>query len=380
MNGVGKMRWKERVLTLTPYQPGKSIESVKRQYNLERIVKLASNENPYGCSKKVLAALQANLQDLEIYPDGYGTILREKLAQFLQVEEEELIFGNGSDNLIQIISRALLHPNASTVMAAPTFSQYRHNAVIEGAIIKEVPLINGEHDLEGMLAAIDDQTNVIWLCSPNNPTGTYIPENKLTSFLEKVPSHILVVLDEAYYEYVTAADYYNSIELTRKYQNLIVLRTFSKIYGLASFRVGYGVANRNIIKALESVREPFNVNSLGQLAAAAAVMDQEFVEECKMKNRQGLQQFYDFCKQNQLSYYPSQTNFILIDFKVDGDRVFQFLLEKGFIVRSGKALGFPTAVRITVGSREQNEGVLKAIEQFFIELKHEHVGVQGESN
>lgn len=369
------MRWKERVLTLTPYQPGKSIESVKKQYNLERIVKLASNENPYGCSKKVLTALRENLQSVEIYPDGYATNLREKLAQFLQVDEEELIFGNGSDNLIQIISRALLHPEASTIMAAPTFSQYRHNAVIEGAIIKEVPLVNGEHDLEGMLAAIDGRTNIIWVCSPNNPTGTYISESKLTAFLDKVPSDILVVLDEAYYEYVTAADYYNSIELTRNYENLIVLRTFSKIYGLASLRVGYGVANRSIIKALEPAREPFNVNTLGHLAALAAVGDQEFVEECKISNRQGLQQFYDFCEENQLSYYPSQTNFILIDFNVDGDQVFQFLLEKGFIVRSGKALGFPTAVRITVGSQEQNDGVLKALGEFLVELKQKRISL-----
>jgi histidinol-phosphate aminotransferase len=358
------MRWKEQLVTLTPYQPGKSIESVKKQYNLENIVKLASNENPFGCSKKVHTALQTNVPNIELYPDGYATNLREKVASFLQVMPEELIFGNGSDNLIQIISRALLHPNASTIMAAPTFSQYRHNAVIEGAIIKEVPLIDGEHDLEGMLLAIDEQTNVIWLCSPNNPTGTYIEEKSLHSFLEKVPPNVLVVLDEAYYDYVVARDYYDSINLTRQYQNLIVLRTFSKIYGLASLRVGYGVANAAIIRALEPVREPFNVNSFSQLAASVALEDQEFIEDCKEKNRQGLAQFYEFCGQHQLKHFPSQTNFILIDFKVDGDKVFQFLLERGYIVRSGKALGFPTAVRITVGSFEQNEGVLSALGEF----------------
>ncbi|WHY84443.1 histidinol-phosphate transaminase [Neobacillus novalis] len=361
------MRWKEQLLTLTPYQPGKSIDAVKKQFNLEKIVKLASNENPFGCSPGVLEVLQTNLSGLAIYPDGYATHLREKLSEFLNVDEEELILGNGSDNIIQIISRSLLHPNASTIMATPTFSQYKHNAVIEGAVVKELPLINGEHDLEAMLAAIDEQTNVIWICSPNNPTGTYIPENNLIPFLDMVPRHILVVLDEAYYEYVVAEDYYDSIELTRKYENLIVLRTFSKIYGMAALRVGYGVANRAIIKALEPAREPFNVNSLAQLGASAAIKDQKFVEVCKEKNRQGLSQIYDFCEQNQLDYYPSQTNFILIDMKVDGDEVFQFLQEKGYIVRSGKALGFPTAVRITVGSYEQNEGVLKALSEFLKE-------------
>jgi histidinol-phosphate aminotransferase len=246
-------------------------------------------------------------------------------------------------------------------MATPTFSQYKHNAVIEGAGCKEIPLVNGEHDLEEMFAAIDEQTNVIWLCSPNNPTGTYIPEKKLTAFLEKVPSDILVVLDEAYYEYVVADDYYDSVNLARRYENLIVLRTFSKIYGLAALRIGYGIANSAIIKALEPAREPFNVNSLGQLAASAAIKDQEFLKLCKEKNRQGLEQFYVFCGQYQLEYYPSQTNFILIDCKLDGDQVFQYLMERGYIVRSGKALGFPTAVRITVGSFEQNEGVLKVL-------------------
>lgn len=369
--GWRKMRWKEQLLTLTPYQPGKSIDSVKRQYNLDQIVKLASNENPFGCSKKVFSALQSHEVGFAIYPDGYATNLRESLAAFLQVEQEELIFGNGSDNLIQIISRALLHPDASTIMAAPTFSQYKHNAVIEGAVIKEVPLVNGDHDLDGMLQAIDEKTNIVWLCSPNNPTGTYIPENNLVSFLDHVPPEVLVVLDEAYFEYAVADDYYDSIVLTRKYQNLIVLRTFSKIYGLASLRIGYGVANPKIIEALEPAREPFNVSSFGQLAAAAALSDKEFVEECRMVNRKGLDQYYQFCEQNQLTYYPSQTNFILIDFNEDGDKVFQYLLERGYIVRSGKALGFPTSVRITVGSFEQNEGLLKVLKEFLRESRVE---------
>jgi histidinol-phosphate aminotransferase len=363
------MRWKEQLLTLTPYQPGKSIDSVKKEFNLEKIVKLASNENPFGCSQKALAAIQENQQSLAIYPDGYATFLREAVANHYQVRPEELIFGNGSDNLIQIISRALLDPNSNTVMAVPTFSQYRHNAVIEGAKIIEVPLKNGNHDLEGMLAAIDEDTNIVWLCSPNNPSGTYIPEQELISFLEKVPQETLVVLDEAYFEYVVAEDYYESISLTKRFDNLIVLRTFSKIYGLASLRIGYGIANPNIIKALEPAREPFNVNTFGQLAAAAAINDQEFVQQCRQTNRQGLEQYYQFCEAHNLSYYPSQGNFLLVDFKVDGDQVFQYLLQKGYIVRSGKALGFPTSVRITVGSYEENEGLLGAISQFLAEQK-----------
>jgi histidinol-phosphate aminotransferase len=361
------MRWKEQLLTLTPYKPGKSIDSVKKEFNLEKIVKLASNENPFGCSQKALAAIHENGQSLAIYPDGYATYLRETVANHYQVKPEELIFGNGSDNLIQIISRALLDPSSNTVMAEPTFSQYRHNAVIEGAKIIEVPLKNGNHDLDGMLAAIDENTNIVWLCSPNNPTGTYIPEPELIAFLEKVPQETLVVLDEAYYEYVVAEDYHESISLTRRFENLIVLRTFSKVYGLASLRIGYGIANSKIINALEPAREPFNVSTLGQLAAAAAINDQEFVQQCRQTNRQGLEQYYQFFEAHKLSYFPSQGNFLLVDFKVDGDQVFQYLLQKGYIVRSGKALGFPTSVRITVGSHEENEGLLGAISQFLAE-------------
>lgn len=358
------MKWKEQLLNLTPYQPGKSIDQVKREYGLDKIVKLASNENPFGCSEKVLFTMNQSPSFFALYPDGYAAELRSLLADHLSVKEEQIIFGNGSDEIIQMISRALLGPDTNTIMAAPTFPQYKHNAVVEGAEIREIPLINGEHDLDAMLAAIDENTAVIWVCSPNNPTGSYVSESSLLSFLKKVPEDILVVLDEAYYEYVVADDYYRAVDLISQYNNLIVLRTFSKIYGLASLRVGYGVSNQEIIKALEPVREPFNVNKFAQAAAAAALGDQQFIESCRQKNREGLEQFYDFCEKNQLQYYPSQGNFILINFNADSNDVFQFLLEKGYIVRSGKALGFPDSVRVTVGSKEQNEGVLEAMEQY----------------
>lgn len=363
------MRWKQQLLSLTPYQPGKSIESVKKQYGLDKIVKLASNENPFGCSNQVLEEIKNFPLSAALYPDGYASDLRSSLADMLKVAPEQLIFGNGSDELIQIISRALLHPEANTIMAAPTFPQYKHNAIIEGARIKEVPLVNGEHDLEAMIDGIDEATNVIWVCSPNNPTGTHIPEVKLIEFLESVPEEILVVLDEAYYEYAVAEDYYDSIELLQRFSNLIVLRTFSKIYGLASLRIGYGISHPGIIRALEPAREPFNTSSFAQLAALTALKDQEFVMKCRETNRDGLEQFYQFCLEKGLEFYPSQGNFILIDFNRDGDEIFLYLMEKGFIVRSGKALGFPTSVRITIGSREQNEGIMNAMKEFLAEKK-----------
>lgn len=357
------MKWKKQLLTLTPYQPGKSVDDVKKEYQLDEIVKLASNENPFGCSESVKAAMSKIAEEFALYPDGYAGELRYKVAEKLSVDPDQLIFGNGSDNLIQMLSRAMLSPETNTVMALPTFSQYKHNAIVEGTEIREVPLKDGQHDLDSMLAAIDEKTAIVWLCSPNNPTGTYIQKNELLRFLAAVPSGCLVVLDEAYFEYVTAEDYYDAIELVNQYDNLIVLRTFSKIYGLASIRVGYGIAHQQIIRSLEPIREPFNTNRFGQMVAMAAIEDQQFVQQCNEANRVGLEMFYRFCDEQELEYYPSQGNFILIDFQENGDQVFQSLLKKGYIVRSGVPLGFPTSVRITVGSKEQNEGVLAAIHQ-----------------
>lgn len=363
------MRWKEQIIGLAPYQPGKSIDEVKREYGLTRIVKLASNENPFGCSNKALEAIKSYDQSLALYPDGYAANIRFALAEKLGVKPGQLILGNGSDENIQIISRALLRPGYNTVMSENTFSQYKHNAIIEGAEVREIPSVNGEHDLECMLKAIDDRTNVVWVCNPNNPTGAYIGEKDLLSFLERVPKETLVVLDEAYFEYVTAEDYIDTVNLIDRFENIIILRTFSKIYGLASLRIGYGISNENVIRALEPVREPFNTNTIAQVAAVAALEDQAYVEECRRKNREGLEQYYQFCRENGLSYMPSQANFILIDFKMDAQEVFQYLLERGYIVRSAKGLGFPTSVRITVGSKEENEGLMEAIKQMLAEKR-----------
>jgi histidinol-phosphate aminotransferase len=361
------LKLKKQLYSLKPYQPGKSIEEVKKQFNLEEIIKLASNENPFGCSSSVLEAIQNSIKPYSLYPDGYATSLRDTLAEYLHVSPSKLIIGSGSDELIRIISRALLDSNSNTVMATPTFPQYKHNAIIENAEIREVPLTNGEHDLQAMLEKIDERTSVVWICSPNNPTGNYINEKQLISFLDQIPSHVIAVLDEAYYEYVDANDYYDAIQLLNRYNNLIVLRTFSKIYGLAGFRLGYGVGSEELIMGLEPAREPFNVNTLAQIAGAAALKDQEFVENCKRANRESLQLFYHFCDEYNLHYYPTQGNFILIDFNVDGDELFQYLQERGFIVRSGKGLGFPTSVRISMGLMEQNEAIIQHLKQFLIQ-------------
>ncbi|UTR09632.1 histidinol-phosphate transaminase [Evansella sp. LMS18] len=355
------MKVKESMVGMVAYQPGKPIEEVKKELGLSEVVKLASNENPYGYSPKVKEAISQALTDLAVYPDGYAREIREKTAEALGVKETELIFGNGSDEVILILCRAILTKSDNIVTAAPTFPQYRHNAVIEGAEVKEVPLKDGVHDLDAMLEAIDENTKMVFVCNPNNPTGTYVGEKVFSEFLEKVPSDVLVISDEAYYEYVEAADYPQTLPMLKEYPNLIILRTFSKAYGLASLRIGYGIAHEEVVKAIDPGREPFNTNTLAQKAACAALEDKDFISECYEKNRTEMKRYEEFCKENNLDFFPSQTNFILIDFNKPGGEVFNYLLSKGFITRNGEALGYPSAVRITLGNKEQNERILKEL-------------------
>lgn len=364
------MKVKKQLIGLSPYKPGKPIEEVRKQFGLQEVTKLASNENPYGCSPRVKEAICASLDSLAIYPDGYGQTIRTEVSAHLHVDEKQIIFGNGSDEVILILCRALLSQGTNSVCAVPSFSQYKHNAVIEGAEVREVPLKDGVHDLEGMLKQIDENTRIVWVCNPNNPSGTYVDEAAFKQFIAQVPKDVLVVSDEAYFEYVDADDYPLTLSFLNDFPNLVVLRTFSKAYGLASLRIGYGVGNKDFIQKIEPAREPFNTTSLAQVAASTALKDQEFIIRCKQKNRAGLEQYYQFCKEEELAYYPSQGNFILIDVKAPGNQVFQYLLERGFIVRSGEALGFPTSIRVTVGSFDQNEAIINELKQFIQTLRN----------
>ncbi|WP_408006524.1 histidinol-phosphate transaminase [Pseudalkalibacillus sp. A8] len=357
------MKAKEQILSLKAYQPGKPIEEVKRELGLTSVTKLASNENPFGCASAVKDAVMDELNSVSIYPDGYAAEIRFKLANYLNVKPQQILFGNGSDEVVEMFCRTYLSPESNTVMAAPTFPQYKHNSVIEGAEIIEVPLTEeGKHDLDKMYGAIDRNTKIVWICSPNNPTGTIVTERELVSFLERVPSDVIVACDEAYQEYVVADDYPDTLALQREYRNLIVFRTFSKAFGLASLRIGYGVAHEDLIKIVDPVREPFNTSRVAQRAAITALDHLDFIKMCRERNREGMEQYEAFCENYDLRFYPSQGNFILIDFKTkQGDEVFNYLLKNGYIVRSGNALGFPTSVRITVGSKEQNEGIIQCL-------------------
>lgn len=356
------MRWKHVLKEMKPYTPGKSIEEVKEAYQLDEITKLASNENPYGASPKAKAKLAEGFNGLEIYPDGYAGNLRTKIATKLGIGEDELLFGSGSDEIIVIIARALLGEGTNTICATPTFPQYKHHALIEGAEVKEIPLVDGAHDLAGFLNAIDEDTSVIWLCSPNNPTGNLIQNDALISFLEQVPEHILVVLDEAYYEYIISEQYIDTTKLFNTYKNVLLLRTFSKAYGLAALRVGYAIGDASVITPLNTARSPFNVTSLSLAVAEEALADDAFIESCRNLNGEQMERFYAYAKEHGLHIYPSEANFVLLQVPGSATEATESLLQKGYIVRSGDALGTPGYVRVTVGTAEQNDGFFEAFD------------------
>lgn len=359
------MKQKEILSQLTAYQQGKQTHEIKEEYGLEKIVKLASNENVYGYSSRVKDFLTENLPELNIYPDGHTSELRAALSEKQDVNENQLLFGSGSEEIIQIICRAFIQPGKNTVMAANSFPQYKHNTLVEGGSVKEVPVkTNGEHDLDAMLDAIDKDTVVVWICAPDNPTGTLIEEEFFLNFMEKCPDDILVVLDEAYREYVEDEYLLDSLTYIKSYSNLITLRTFSKAYGLAGLRIGYGIGNAELIHHLNVVRGPFNTTSVAQKAATIALKDDEFIKKTHNMNMEVKLDLYDFFDSLNWRYYPSHTNFILVSTPVSGLDVFQYLIQNGFIVRPGELLGYPNSIRITIGTTEDMNELKEILTKF----------------
>lgn len=358
------IRRKPHLDPVPAYQPGKPIAEVLKEYGIESAIKLASNENPYGFSSKVKEAIEQSIQNLYFYPDGQAAELRSKLASFLGVGEDQLLFGAGLDEVIQMISRAIFEPGTNAVMGHPSFPMYKINALIEGAEAREIPVKDGVLDLKGMIEAIDHNTRIVWVCNPNNPTGTYLSESDLLTFLDQVPQEVLIVFDEAYYEYVTASDFPESISLLSHYPNLIILRTFSKAYGLAGLRIGYSIASPELTAIINKVRKPFNTSYLAQVAAATALLDQDFVTRSVHANREELSYAYQELKRLGLKYYPSQTNFIYIEVPMQGAQLYERMLPHGVIIR-------PMAgnyIRVTMGTREQNQQFFTVLERILGEV------------
>lgn len=365
------MHGKKTLSQLSPYQQGKQIEDIKREYELEKIIKLSSNENPFGHSNKVSENLLARTDSFNIYPDGHATALRSEMARKLHINDEQLVFGSGSDELVQIISRTFLYPGVNTVVATPTFPQYKHHAIIEGATVKEVPTKSGYHDLDSMLDAVDEGTKIIWICSPDNPTGTLLSREAFYNFMDQCPKEILVILDEAYYEYIDPVLCFDALENRSSYKNLIILRTFSKAYGLAGLRIGYGIMDEAIAATINIVRGPFNTTSISQQAALIAMHDDQFIQDTVIKNRDIMNKFQSFLDGIDWSYYDSQTNFLLIATPISGTKVFEYLLKSGYIIRPGELLGYPNTIRVTIGLETDMKQLQDLLYQLHLHVNNE---------
>jgi len=350
------------VRAITPYQPGKPISELARELGIDEagIVKLASNENPLGPSPLALAAAQDALHDMALYPDGAGFALKEKLSAKLGVAPNQIVLGNGSNDVLDIAAQAFLSPQASSVHSEHAFAVYPIATQSVGAQSIVVPARDYGHDLAAMRAAIRDDTRVLWIANPNNPTGTFVPWAEIEDLLEKLPPQVLVVLDEAYGEYLPAAERYNTAAWLARFPNLLVTRTFSKAYGLAGLRVGYGLGHPDVIDLLNRVRHPFNVNLPGLAAAEAALDDAEFLARSYALNAAGMAQLVAGLAELGIGTVPSKGNFLLA--KVgDAARVNAELLKRGVIVRPVANYGLPEFLRVSVGLAGQNARFLEAL-------------------
>ncbi|PZD96746.1 histidinol-phosphate transaminase [Paenibacillus sambharensis] len=340
---------------LTPYTPGKPIWEVQQELGLERVIKLASNENPLGPSPKALEAVQAWIADSHRYPDAHAAVLKNTIAGAHSLQPENVAAGNGADELIKLVSEAYLDAGDEIVIPSPTFSEYEFGARLMGAGVVSVPLGEGfEYNVQNILQALTPRTKLIYLCSPNNPTGTCLRRDQLVQLLEAVPPGILIILDAAYSHYADEPDYTDGIEFVQKGCPLLVLQTCSKIYGLAGLRVGYALAPAAIVAAVEQVREPFNVNALAQAAAAAALTDSEHIQASRACVARGREQLYGIFDRLGLSYTRSSGNFILVHVGERAGEVYERLLHAGIIVRSGVGWGLPDYLRISIGTEEEN--------------------------
>jgi histidinol-phosphate aminotransferase len=355
----------QSILTLNPYLPGKPIEEVKRELGISEVIKLASNENALGASPKAIQAIEDYLSRIHLYPDGGAWYLKKDLAEHLGVTPENIILGNGSDEIVSLITRIFIQRGDEAITGDPSFLMYKIDTKLSQGEIICIPLKNFQMDVPAVLKAITPRTKLIFISNPNNPTGTITPGKEVEKLLQKIPSHILVISDEAYYEYVDDPDYPDTISWIKKDKNIVILRTFSKIYGLAGLRIGYAVARERIISLLNRARPPFNVNSLAQVAARASLKDEEHLNKSRRLIREEKQFLYKHFTKIGVSFLPTQANFILIESGERTKEIVLALLKKGIIVRSMEAYNLPHHIRLTIGTREQNEAFIREFQLLF---------------
>lgn len=349
------------ILEIKPYIPGKPIEEVERELGITNIIKLASNENPFGPSPKAVTAMKKAAERVNLYPDGDCYSLRQALSAHLGVSPQSLIIGNGSDELLKIFAETFLKEDDEVLMASPSFAEYEFVTRVMGSRPVMVDLKNYTHDLKDMAAQISPKTKLIVICNPNNPTGTIVTKEEIEVFLTRVPEDAIIIFDEAYYEYVSNPAYPQTIDLVKAGRRVVILRTFSKIYGLAGLRVGYGIADPAIIECLNRVREPFNVNLVAQAGAVAALEDLGHVKKSWDNNQTGKEYLYRELKAMGLGFVPTESNFMLIDVGRESQPVFEQLMREGVIVRPGSVFGYRRHLRVSIGTAAENERFVQAL-------------------
>jgi len=348
---------------IKPYVPGKPVEEAERELRISGVIKLASNENPLGPSPKALEAVNKYSKDISLYPDQNCYELNRLLAEKLEMPSESIAIGNGSDELMLLIALAYISAGDEAIISLNTFSTYEMVSRLMEASITRINLKNYTYDLGQMAKAAGPRTKLIFVCNPNSPTGTMNTRKEMDDLLSNIPQNTIVVIDEAYGEYVESPDYPDSLEYVKKKKNVIVLRTFSKIYGLAGLRIGYAVARPEIIKYLNLVRLPFSVNRLGQIAAAASLSDAGFVEKSKKNNSEGKAYLYKELEKLGVSFTKTEANFIFINLNDDADMAFMELMRRGVIVRPLTSFGMPGSIRVTIGTPEQNKKFMNALSE-----------------
>ncbi|MCL2815722.1 MAG: histidinol-phosphate transaminase [Oscillospiraceae bacterium] len=355
------INYRENLKKMEPYVPGRPIESVKKEYNLTEAVKLASNENPLGCSPDVAGAVMKTFGEAQLYPDGNCTALREAVSKRYNISPNRLVFGAGTDDVIAMLGKILIDSGDECITGAVTFSQYAAAVDSMGGTTIYAPMKNHGYDLDGIIGKINDKTKMIFIANPNNPTGTMHTAARQAAFMAEVPGYVTVVFDEAYQEFADNSDYPDTWQTLKQYKNAVLLKTFSKIYGLASFRVGFGAMDEEMAEQIEKIRCPFNVSVQGQAAAEAALADVDFVRGSFEKNRENLLYTTGALEEMGLFVIPSQANFVMADVKRDSLEIFEALMKRGYIIRAGAAFGMDTFIRVTIGTRKQMEGFIQAL-------------------
>lgn len=346
---------------LKPYKPGKPIFEVQRELELEEIIKLASNESNLPPFPAAIKAMEKAIRSANEYPDGGCVLLREKLAPFMDAPYVNIMVGNGSNELIRLLAMSILNPGDEVIYADPSFIVYPTVTRMMNSVSKCVPLVDFRLDLVGIKKAITDKTRLIFICNPNNPTGTIVYQDELEDFMTGIPEDILIVFDEAYYEFIDHSQFLSGMKYFNQGKLVAVLRTFSKIYSLAGCRVGYGVAPEFLAATVDKIREPFNVNRVAQAGALASLDDQEEVNRRIKLNQEGKQYLYRELENLGLSYVPTEANFMLVDIEKDCIEIFKKLLQEGIIVRTGDVFGYPTSIRVTIGTKDDNRKFIGAL-------------------